>query len=83
MGLIKAAGQAISGEFADQWLEIFEPDNMGDQTVFAKGIKTRKGENTKGTNDIVSNGSMIRVFDNQLMMLVDGGKVVDFTAEPG
>ena len=83
MGLIKAAGQAIKNEFADQWLEVFEPYNMGDQTVFAPGIKTRKGENVKGTNNLVSNSSMIRVYDNQFMMLVDGGKVVDYTTEPG
>ncbi len=83
MGIIKAIGQAISGGFADQWLEVIEPDNMGSQTVFAPGIKVRKGENTKGSDNNVSNGSMIRVYDNQFMMLVDGGKVVDYTAEPG
>lgn len=83
MGILKAAGQAIGKEFADQWLEIFEPDNMGDQTVFASGVKTRKGQNVKGTDNVVSNGSMIRVFDGQFMMLVDGGKIVDYTSEPG
>lgn len=83
MGIIKAIGQAIGGGFADQWLEIIEPDNMGDQTVFCRGIKVRKGQNVKGTDDTVSNGSLIRVYDNQFMFLVDGGKVVDYTAEPG
>lgn len=43
----------------------------------------RKGQNTKGTGNTVSNGSIIHVYDNQFMMLVDGGKVVDYTAEPG
>ncbi len=42
-----------------------------------------RGQNTKGTNNTVSNGSVIHVYDNQFMMLVDGGKVVDYTAEPG
>ena len=83
MGIIKAVGMAIKGGFADQWLEIIEPDNMSDQTVFTRGIRTRKGQNVKGTNDTVSNGSLIRVYDNQFMMLVDGGKVIDYTAEPG
>ena len=83
MGIIKAIGQAIGGGFADQWLEVIEPDNMGDQTVFCRGIKVRNGQNVKGTKDTVSNGSLIRVYDNQFMMLVDGGKVVDYTAEPG
>ena len=83
MGIIKATGMAIKGGFADQWLEIIEPDNMSDQTVFTRGIRTRKGQNVKGTNDTVSNGSLIRVYDNQFMILVDGGKIIDYTAEPG
>ena len=83
MGIIKAIEQAVVGTFPDQWLEVIEPDNMGDQSVFVSGIKVRKGENTKGADNIVSNGSMIRVYDNQFMLLVDGGKVVDYTAEPG
>ena len=83
MGIIKAIGQAIGGTFPDQWLEVIEPDNMGDQSVFVRGIKVRKGENVKGSDNNVTNGSMIRVYDNQFMLLVDGGKVVDYTAEPG
>ena len=53
---------------------------MGDQTVFTSGVKIRKGQNTKGTDQTVSNGSIIHVYDNQMMLLVDGGKVVDYTA---
>lgn len=83
MGIIKAIGQAIKGGLGDQWLEVIEPDNMGEQTVFCRGIKIRNGQNVKGTDDTVSNGSMIHVYDNQFMLLVDGGKVVDYTAEPG
>ena len=83
MGLIKAAAQAVGGAFADPWLEVFEADNMGDQTVFASGVRIRKGQNKKGTDNTVSNGSLIHVYDNQFMMLVDGGRIVDYTAEPG
>ncbi|MBO5302787.1 MAG: SPFH domain-containing protein [Lachnospiraceae bacterium] len=83
MGIIKAIGQAIGGSFADQWLEVYEPDDMGDQTVFTSGVRIRKGQNTKGSDQTVSNGSIIHVYDNQFMMLVDGGKIVDYTAEPG
>ena len=83
MGLIKAVAQAIGGAFSDQWLEVYEADNMGDQTVFTRGVRVRKGQNKKGTEDTVTNGSLIHVYDNQFMMLVDGGKVVDYTAEPG
>ena len=83
MGIIKAIGQAIGGTLADQWLEVIEADDMSDKTVFTSGVLIRKGQNTKGTGNTVSNGSIIHVYDNQFMMLVDGGKVVDYTAEPG
>lgn len=83
MGLIRAVAEAIGGSLADQWLDVYEPDDMGDQTVFTSGIMMRRGQNTKGTPDTVSNGSVIHVYDNQFMMLVDGGKIVDYTAEPG
>lgn len=87
MGIIKAVTGAIGGGLADSWLEVIESAPMGDTTVFTRGIKVRKGDsrnqNTKGTADTVSNGSIIHVYDNQFMMLVDGGKVVDYTAEPG
>lgn len=83
MGIIKAIASAIGGSLADQWLEVLEPDDMSDQTVFTSGVKVRKGSNTKGTENTVSNGSVIHVYPNQFMMLVDGGKVVDYTAEEG
>lgn len=87
MGIIKALTGAVGGGLADSWLEVIESAPMGDNTVFTRGIKVRKGDsrnqNTKGTADTVSNGSIIHVYDNQFMMLVDGGKVVDYTAEPG
>ena len=87
MGIIRAITGAIGGALADSWLEVVECGDMGDNTVFASGVKVRQGDrrnqNVKGTADTVSNGSVIHVYDNQFMMLVDGGKVVDFTAEPG
>jgi membrane protease subunit (stomatin/prohibitin family) len=87
MGIIKAVIGAIGGGLADSWLEVVECGDMGDNTVFASGVKVRGGDrrnqNVKGTADTVSNGSIIHVYDNQFMMLVDGGKVVDYTAEPG
>lgn len=83
MGIIKAVGNALSGGLADTWLEVFEADDMGDQVLFTKGIRIRQGQNRKGTDDTVSNGSVIHVYPNQFMMLVDGGKVVDYTAEEG
>ena len=87
MGIIKAIVNAIGGGLADQWLEVLEPDNMSDTVVFTSGVKVRKDDrrngNVKGTENTVSNGSVIHVYPNQFMMLIDGGKVVDYTAEEG
>ena len=85
MGIIKSVKSAIGGAFGDQWLEVVEPDDMGDQTVFVRGVQVRqgRGSNVKGSSDTVTNGSVIHVYPNQFMMLVDGGKVVDYTAEEG
>lgn len=87
MGIIRAVTGAIGGSLADQWLEVIEADNMGDTTVFCAGKSVRQNDrrnsNHKGSDNVISNGSVIHVAQNQFMMLVDGGKVVDFTAEPG
>ena len=80
MGIIKAASHAVGTGLSDQWLEALEPDNMGAQTVFAKGVQLRKGtgENGKGSDNMVTEGSIIHVYPEQCMILVDGGKVVDY-----
>ncbi len=83
MGIVKALTTAVGGSLADQWLEVIEAGNMGDQTVFTSGVKIRKGSNTKSTEYTVSDGSVIHVYPNQFMILVDGGKVIDYTGEPG
>lgn len=87
MGIIKAATGSLGGALADQWLEVIEPNEMSDQTVFTKGIKVRKdakrGSNRKGTEDVITDGSVVQVYENMMMILVDGGKIIDYTAEPG
>ena len=91
MGIIKATLGALGGNLADQWLEVLEADDMSDTTLFTKGVTVRRDDrrsdrrssNKKGTEDYISNGSIIHVYPNQFMMLVDGGKIVDFTAEEG
>lgn len=83
MGIIRAIRQTIGGTLADQWLEVIEPENMGDQTVLTAGIRTGKGANRKGGKDSISNGSVIHVYEGQFMMLLDGGRIVDYSAEPG
>ena len=69
MGIIKAALKSVKGGLADQWLEVIEAADMG--------------ENVKGSDGTVTDGSIVHVYPNQFMMLVDGGKVVDYTAEEG
>ncbi len=87
MGLIKAITGSIGGAISDQYQEVFEADAMSDSTVMCTGVKVRanseRNQNKNGTEDIVSNGSIIHVYPNQFAMLVDGGKVVDYTGEPG
>lgn len=87
MGIIKAAIGAIGGGLADQWLEVIEADSMSEGVVLTKGVAVRKDDrrsgNRKGTEDYISDGSIINVNENQFMMLVDGGKIVDYTTEPG
>lgn len=83
MGIIRAAVSSVKSGLADQWLEVIEPYDMGDQTVLTHGVMQQKGSNRKGTSNTISNGSVIHVYDNQFMLLVDGGKIIDYTAEPG
>ncbi len=87
MGIIKVALNAIGGTLADTWLEAIECSDMGDSTLFCRGTLVHSGDkrqgNKKRTADIVSNGSRIHVGHNQFMILTDGGKIVDYTAEPG
>lgn len=87
MGIIKAATSAIGGGLADQWLEVIEPDNMSNSTVMTKGVKVRRndkrGSNRKGTEDVITDGSVIHVYPNMMMLLVDGGRIIDYTAEEG
>lgn len=87
MGIIKAVTGAVGGALADQWLEVIEADEMGDGIVFTSGRTVRqddsRNQNKKGTDLTITNGSKIHVYPNQFMMLLDGGKIVDYTAEPG
>ena len=86
MGIIRAALNAVKGGLADTWLEVIEPSPLGEHTVFAPGqliTQNGKSQNKKGSSNIVSNGSIIHVYPEQMMILMDGGKVVDYTAEEG
>lgn len=85
MGLIKAGMGALGGTLADQWKEYFYCEAMEKDVMVTKGKKrvNSRSSNTKGNDNIISNGSVIAVADGQCMMIVEQGKVVEVCAEPG
>ncbi len=85
MGLIKAALGSAGGVLADQWKEFFYCDALPADVLMRKGHKRVSGRssNTKGKENIITNGSVIAVADGQCMLIVDQGKIVDLCAEPG
>ena len=85
MGLIKAGVGALGGTLADQWKEFFYCEAMPKEVLVTKGQKRVSGRssNTKGSDNIISNGSGIAVADGQCMIIVEQGKVVEVCAEPG
>ena len=85
MGLIKAGLGALGGTLADQWKEYFYCEAMDKDTMVVKGRKRTgsRSSNTKGNDNIISNGSVIAVADGQCMMIVEQGQIVEVCAEPG
>lgn len=85
MGLIKAGVGALSGTLADSWKEFIYCDSLPETVLMTKGQKRISGRssNTKGEENIITNGSRIAVNEGQCMLIVEQGKVVDFCAEAG
>ncbi len=85
MGLIKAGVGAVGGVMADQWKEFFYCEALDREILVKKGSKVigNRSSNTKGSDNIISNGSGIAVADGQCMLIVDQGRVVEVCAEPG
>ena len=85
MGLIKAALGSAGGVLADQWKEYFYCEAMPADVLVTKGQKRNSGRssNTKGSDNVISNGSVIAVADGQCMIIVDQGKVAEICAEAG
>ncbi len=85
MGLIKAGFGALGSVLADQWKEFFYCDALDMDTLMVKGRKRVSGRssNTKGSDNVISNGSGIAVADGQCMIIVEQGKIVEVCAEPG
>jgi membrane protease subunit (stomatin/prohibitin family) len=85
MGLIKAALGAGGGVLSDQWKEYFYCDELPPDVLVSKGMKrtSERSSNTSGEANIITNGSTIAVNNGQCMMIVEQGKVVEISAEPG
>lgn len=85
MGLIKAALGSVGSVLGDQWREYFYCDSMPENVLVTKGQKrtTSRSSNTKGSENIITNGAVIAVNEGQCMMIVDQGQIVEFAAESG
>ena len=85
MGLIKAITGAVGGQLADQWKEFFYCESIPKDVLMVKGQKriTGRSTNTKGNDNIISNGSGIAVADGQCMIIVEQGRIVEICSEPG
>ncbi len=85
MGLIQAALGSLNTVLADQWREFFYCDALSADILAIKGQKrvSAQSSNKKGSDNIISNGSVITVNDGQFMAIVEQGRVVDFCAQTG
>ena len=85
MGLIKAALGSVGSVLGDQWREYFYCDSMDEDVLVSKGSKRigSRSSNTKGSDNIISNGAVIAVNEGQCMMIVEQGQIVEFAAEAG
>ncbi|POZ56633.1 hypothetical protein LYSIN_01416 [Lysinibacillus sphaericus] len=84
MGLLKAGIGALAGVLEDQWREYFYCESLSTDVLVAKGIKrTSKRGSNKGNDNLISNGSIIAINEGQCMMIVEQGKVVEFSSESG
>ena len=84
MGLIKAALGSVGGVLADQWKEYFYCDALDSNTLVVRGQKRTSGRSgNKGSDNIITSGSVIAVADGQCMIIVDQGKIAELCAEPG
>lgn len=88
MGLIKAFSGAIGGTFADQWIDyVCPPATLTDHVLVAPGVSVKqnngRGSNTKGSTNIISNGSRILVPEGCSCIILNNGQITDLVTEPG
>lgn len=88
MGFIKAAVDSLGGTFADQWLDFYGPKQNVSPTAalipaVPQGTNAGRGENYKGSENIISNGSKIMVPDNMGLITIQDGQITGCIVEPG
>lgn len=88
MGLIQAALGSVGGSLADQWKDFFTvPDGLPPTAaLFAavpRGTNAGRGSNTRGSSNIISNGSRIVVPEGYGLLLMQDGAITAFVAEAG
>jgi len=88
MGFIKAFTGALGGTFADQWQDFYMPrqDVPATAALFQavpQGQNNGRGENTKGNENIISNGSKIVVPEGTALITIQDGAITGMIAEPG
>ena len=85
MGILKVGAGALKSVLEDQWREYFYCPSMEADVLVKKGEnrKSKRSYNTKGSDNLISNGSIIAVNEGQCMMIVDQGAIVEVCAEAG
>ena len=86
MGLISTALLSASSTLSDSWKEYFYCDAIPSDVFVVKGIKRNSGGffgGNNGSDNIITDGSVIAVADGQAMIIVEQGQIVDICAEPG
>ena len=88
MGFIKAFSGALSGTFADQWKDFYGPSQGVPATAaiyqaVPMGTNAGRGENYKGSENIITNGSKIIVPEGSALITLQDGQITGMIAEPG
>lgn len=88
MGFIKAFSGALSGTFADQWKDFYVPRaDLTASTAFIPAVpqsqNNGRGENYKGNENIITNGSKFVVTKDMALVTVQDGRVTGVVAEEG
>ncbi|OCS82980.1 SPFH domain-containing protein [Caryophanon tenue] len=84
MGLLQVGKDAAAGVLEDQWRDYFYVDALPADILMVKANRrTGKRSNNKGNDNIISDGSIIAINEGQCMIIVEQGRIVDFSAEPG